>query len=56
MKWKTIVMTSAGTSLGVGGTYTWFSGFNPVFLLVAAAVSLLAAILLGYVETLGKRK
>ena len=56
MKWKTVVLAAAGATLGTVGVHTYVNGFNPTLTLAVGLASLLGALLLGYVATLGKRR
>lgn len=54
--WKTVVMVALGATLGTVVAHTYFSGFNLKITLSSGVASLLGALFLGYVTTLGGRK
>lgn len=45
-----------GSTLGTVGAYTYFEGFNLELTLLSGFASLLGALFVGYISTLGKRK
>lgn len=56
MNWKTIAMVALGSTLGTVGAYTYFEGFNLELPLLSSFASLLGAIFVWYISTLGKRR
>lgn len=55
MNWKTIFFVAAGSTLGVVSAQFYFHGFDVMVLLGSGIASILGAIFMGYVSTLGKR-
>lgn len=56
MNWKTIAMVAIGSNVGTVAAYTYFEGFNLELALLSGFASLLGAMFLGYISTLGKRE
>jgi hypothetical protein len=54
--WKTAVIAALGATLGTVAAHTYFNGFSLEIALACGVSSLLGALFLGYVTTLGRRK
>ncbi|GGD62881.1 hypothetical protein [Lacimicrobium alkaliphilum] len=56
MNWKLIVFVALGATLGTVGTHSFFNGFDLALTLAVGIASLLGAVLIGYITTMGGRK
>ena len=56
MKWKLIIFVAVGATLGTAGTHSYFNGFDLTLTLAVGLASLLGAVFVGFITTLGDHK
>lgn len=55
MKWKNVAVCALVSMFGIVGVNTYMNGFSLEMLLLVASVTLVGALLIGYVWSLGER-
>lgn len=55
MKWKNVAVWALVSMFGIVGVNTYMNGFSLEMLLLVASVTLVGALLIGYVWSLGER-
>ncbi|HWK55566.1 MAG TPA: hypothetical protein VNR18_14405 [Hyphomicrobiales bacterium] len=55
MKWKNVAVCALVSMLGIVGVNTYINGFSAAMLLLVGAVTLVGALLVGYVWSVGER-